>query len=70
MSDKNKNKKPPENNDSIIGRVDNPGENYQKEQNRDDISHVDRQEGTMNNGTLGGNMDSGEKVNRNKNRDQ
>ena len=40
----------------IIGRVDKPGDKYKEEQNKADISHVDRQEGTMNHGTMGGNF--------------
>lgn len=44
----------------IVGRVDKPGDRYKEEQNKADISHVDRQEGTMNNGTIGGNMNEDE----------
>jgi hypothetical protein len=40
----------------IIGRVDKPGDKYKEEQNTADISHVDRQEGTMNHGNKGGNF--------------
>jgi hypothetical protein len=42
--------------DNITGRVDKPGEQYREQQNKADISHVDRQEGTMNHGTKGGNF--------------
>lgn len=46
---------------NIVGRVDNSGNEQFKEAEREaDISHVDRQEGTMNNGTLGGNFDKEE----------
>ena len=44
----------------IVGRVDKPGDKYKEEQNKADISHVDRQEGTMNHGTKGGNFDENE----------
>ena len=44
----------------IVGRVDKPGDKYKDEQNKADISHVDRQEGTMNHGTKGGNFDENE----------
>jgi len=44
----------------IVGRVDKPGDNYKEEQNKADISHVDRQEGTMNHGTKGGNFNDNE----------
>jgi hypothetical protein len=54
------NKKEIDQNDRIVGRVDKPGENYKEEQNKADISHVDRQEGTMNHGTKGGNFDDNE----------
>lgn len=46
-----------ENNHSIHGRLDNTANpDYQQEENQPDISQVDRQEGTMNNGELGGNF--------------
>ncbi len=47
-----------ENGDSAIqGRVDNCGNpQFETEEQQADISHIDRQEGTMNNGVLGGNF--------------
>ncbi|HEU0065256.1 MAG TPA: hypothetical protein VFQ58_09500 [Flavisolibacter sp.] len=42
--------------ENITGRVDKPGDQYKEQQNKADISHVDRQEGTMNHGTKGGNF--------------
>jgi len=62
-SNDNKERRPaseaPNKNDSaILGRVDNSGnERFEKEEQEADISYVDRQEGTMNNGVLGGNFD-------------
>ena len=44
----------------IVGRVDKPGDKYKEQQNKADISHVDRQEGTMNHGTKGGNFNDNE----------
>ena len=45
----------------IVGRVDNSGnEQFKDEEREADISHIDRQEGTMNNGTLGGNFNKEE----------
>ncbi len=42
---------------NIHGRVDNCGnKQFEAEERQADISHVDRQEGTMNNGVLGGNF--------------
>lgn len=49
-----------QNDDRISGRVDNPGDKYREEQNTADISQVDMQEGTMNNGTEGGNFNENE----------
>ena len=46
---------------AIVGRVDNSGnEQFKNEEQEADISHIDRQEGTMNNGTLGGNFEEEE----------
>ena len=48
-------------NSSIVGRVDNSGnEQFKDEEQEADISHIDRQEGTMNNGALGGNFNKEE----------
>ena len=44
----------------IVWRVDKPGDKYKEQQNKADISHVDRQEGTMNHGTKGGNFNDNE----------
>jgi hypothetical protein len=43
--------------DNLRGRLDNTANpDYQKEENKPDISQVDRQEGSMDNGELGGNL--------------
>lgn len=48
----------------IQGRVDNSGNaQFKDEEAKADISHVDRQEGTMNNGVLGGNFNTAESEN-------
>ena len=53
-----KNKTPEK--EPIIGRVDNPGEKYKEEQNKRDISQIDRQEGSMNNGQISSDISSDE----------
>ena len=57
----NTNKNDGKHEEPIIGRVDKPGEKYKEEQNKADISHVDRQEGNMNNGTIGGNFNENDR---------
>jgi hypothetical protein len=45
-------------NDALRGRVNNTANPlYQEKEEEADISHIDQQEGTMNNGVLGGNME-------------
>lgn len=63
MTDQEKDRKETENKNSkgdtenIHGRLDNTANpDYLKEEEIPDISQVDRQEGTMNNGELGGNF--------------
>ena len=47
------------NNDNLQGRVDNTANpDFQHQEDQSDISNVDQQEGTMDNGALGGNFDS------------
>ena len=47
---------------NLHGRVDNTANPTFKQQEEEaDISKVDRQEGTMHNGELGGNFDEGER---------
>lgn len=42
---------------NIQGRVENTrSRDFEEEANKADISHVDRQEGSMNNGMIGGNF--------------
>ena len=61
-SDQNKENKPagaPQSggDSAIQGRVENSAnEQFKAEEQKADISHVDRQEGTMHNGALGGNF--------------
>lgn len=38
---------------NIIGRTDNPGNKQLAENNKPDISNIDRQEGSMDNGSVG-----------------
>ena len=70
MQDRNRNEnwQQPQNNEqvntadsNIQGRVDNCcNSQFRDEEIKADISHIDRQEGTMNNGVLGGNFNAAE----------
>lgn len=52
------------NSESLLGRLDHTANpDFEQEENAPDISQVDRQEGTMNNGELGGNFGSASKEN-------